>query len=219
MIAACLGHGCGDADARSDAALDGGTSATDGGPAARDARIPTDDGPPTDHDAAPAPTCAPAQLVSECGSRAVIRATAQLPDGAEPASGTLVTGLLHRRLGDGSMIGVPHTVEARPDVTMTPGDAIDLELDFCAGGEMWSEENCDFVLFAFVDMDGDTRPTDGEPLGSRTIEVSCRATESPCYALVLDCLDCSGPPPAGGCTCAGSCAGVASPARIVTCLP
>ena len=117
--------------------------------------------------------------------------------------------------------GFPHADGTASGVTMGPDTPAELAFDFCVGGEMWSEENCEYNLWAFLDQNGNGTLDAGEPAGRAVHELSCRATGPACWPVVLDCLDgmsCASFTDPGACPCATpSCEGVGSSSRIVTC--
>jgi hypothetical protein len=209
-----LSCGCGD---------DGGPPATDAGrdAGARDAGA--DAGSAGDAGAASDggnSRCVPATTDGLCGAKGMVRVVTSLGAGMPDATGTLVLHFDHYRLGMGSNGGVPHVAATYPAVPLSAASPVQVEFDHCLGGEMWSEENCEYNLWAFLDLDGDGALDAGEPAGRTLMEISCRSAEAGCEALVLDCLD--GPscaafadPPA--CRCASSCEGDGTAARIVTC--
>ena len=55
-------------------------------------------------------------------------------------------------LGQGSTGGLFHTSTSSPVVTVGPDTPTEIHFDFCQGGEMWSEDNCGFNLWGFVDL-------------------------------------------------------------------
>jgi hypothetical protein len=207
-------------------ACGGGTSDVDSGtmpPDVDSGSTGTDTGPPgVDSGSTPASCTAP-RVTSSCGPNAVVRVVATLPATAPAANGQLVGLLNHLRLGNGAAGGVPHTAGAQ-SVTLAPGGSSELQFDFCAGGEMWSEENCEYVLIVFVDANGNMTPDPGEPSGQTQVSISCHATSPPCASVTLDCtagascLSFADPP--GGCSCAApDCSAVGSSSRIILCSP
>lgn len=110
-----------------------------------------------------------------------------------------------------------HTIV--PDVDLAAGP-VEFAFDMCEGGEMWSEENCEYNLIAILDQDGSNSASSfladpGEPAHREVIDLSCH-TESPCFEFKLECLDgkeCVKFDEEATCACAD--ASCASP--IVTC--
>lgn len=123
--------------------------------------------------------------------------------------------LLHHRLGLGSEGGYDHSHVNIPDVDLADGP-VEFALDMCQGGEMWSEDACEFNVIAVLDTNGNNTapaeeffvnkvPDDGEA-ATRVgpIEISCTG-DSPCLDLVLECTDgqsCVSFSDPGGCSCA-----------------
>lgn len=140
----------------------------------------------------PAPQCEPVDSTGLCGDRAaIIRALVSIPSGASVTTGTLFVGLTHEYLGSGSAGGVYHISTTVPNVDLADGP-VSVELDMCQGGVMWSEENCSYQLFAFLDQDGNASsgnllPDPGEPASrQKGVELSCSG-KSECYELELKC--------------------------------
>ncbi len=154
-----------------------------------------------------AASCMPPTGASICGNdNSIVRGLATLPDGTAPAAGSLLVLLNHEYLGDGANGGVPHNGVALPGADFGAG-AVPFELDMCANGEMWSEENCDYIVSVTLDLDADNAIDPGEPTGRASIFLSCTG-DAPCVELVLDCTD--GPsclafedPPVCGCSSTG----------------
>ena len=86
---------------------------------------------------------------------------------------------------------MPHIGADLGEVDLDAGP-IDFELDMCAGGSMWSEENCSYQLIAVIDTNGNQTssnmvPDAGELAGRiASLDVSCHA-ETECLDLVIDC--------------------------------
>ncbi len=221
-------------------ACGGGGTTTDGGadvasadvPGGSDTTTPTDtpvgtDTPnptdtPTPTDTGSTAMCTIAPVASPCGAAASIRVTARLGAGMAPAMGNLVVNIAHLRLGMSTSGGVPHTGGTRAGVTVSPTASAETAFDFCAGGEMWSEGNCEYNLWGFIDRNANRMLDAGEPAGRAVVTVSCFATASPCFELVLDCVNgasCANfSPPSGACRCASpACPVRAGSSPINTC--
>jgi len=176
----------------------------------------------------PGPTECAQQGSSICGEEAsIIRVLARLPASAQgPAKGRLRLNLRHVRLGDGEHGGYPHVPLFGPaprfDVNLQPGQNATGWLDMCEGGIMWSEENCEFNLFAWVDFNNNEQVDPGEPAGRKIIDVSCHDGGSPCYTIDLDCTDgisCVAFNEPAVCQCVPEARGCRSPQEIITCTP
>ncbi len=143
-----------------------------------------------------APVCE-APPVSACGNEASwVQGTVRLsPDLVDaPTTGDIVVVLSHQMLGGGENGGFFHTSVIVEDADLT-GDPVPFQLDMCAGGSMWSEENCGYNLLVRLDTNGDHDdglnqvPDEGEPATRFTdIDVSCSSTAH-CLDVVLDCVD------------------------------
>lgn len=138
--------------------------------------------------------CAPVESASICGNEAsIVRVLARLPENAAPIRGRLKLNLRHLRLGEGSSGGYPHVPlggkAPRFDVDLRPGGAATAWLDMCEGGEMWSEENCEFNLFAWVDANNNELVDQGEPAGREIVSLSCHDDGSQCYTIDLSCTE------------------------------
>jgi hypothetical protein len=140
------------------------------------------------------PDC-PAPGPSACGNEAsVLRGTVRLAPALTPknTSGDLFIALAHEAYGGGKGGGYHfHTIENGVDLAAGP---VPFELDMCAGGEMWTEENCTYGLVVVLDGNGNNGPhlflpDEGEP-AARVPELTVSCTgESPCLDVVLDCVD------------------------------
>ena len=122
----------------------------------------------------------------------------------------------HYRLGNGANGGVGHTLATKAGVKLGAGKMAQLDLDMCAGGDMWSEENCEFWLYGFIDGNGNRELEAGEPAGHVVFDVSCYSDESPCVGITLTCTDgpsCVAFDDPGGCECRDPGCG----SSIVTC--
>lgn len=137
----------------------------------------------------------------------------------EDTTGDLQIILTHSNLGGAEAGGFLHTATSVSNVDLADGP-VDFAFDMCAGGEMFSEENCAYNVIAILDQNGNNGPNDyvpdeGEPafrLGE--VWVSCE-TASPCLTLELDCTagaDCVAYEDPGNCACDGGCN-----SNIVTC--
>jgi hypothetical protein len=133
--------------------------------------------------------CAPVVTQSACGNpNSIVRGTATLAVEGGPTVGNLLVLLNHEYLGGGADGGVPHTGVYWTNVELANGP-VPFEVDMCSNGEMWSEENCEFVLHVTLDLDADNTIDPGEPTGTTTaLFLSCSA-ESPCLDITLDCTD------------------------------
>ena len=134
--------------------------------------------------------CAPTGLSSACGrEQSIVRSLIRLGDGMPDSAGEVVVNLNHYRLGGGASGGVAHWGTTASAATVRAATPLQADLDMCAGGDMWSEENCEFWLWAFVDKNGNAGLDAGEPAGHALVTLSCRAAGAACVPLVLDCLD------------------------------
>jgi hypothetical protein len=129
---------------------------------------------------------------SSCGSDTSIVRGKVFLDGIDPdsTSGTLYVDFAHMNLGGGAGGGFSHIngwlSQGAADVGN--GGQVSFEFDFCLGGEMWSEENGDYHIHAFVDLNNNGSADQGEPAGTKRITLSCN--DSPhCEALPLNCVD------------------------------
>jgi len=155
--------------------------------------------------------CEPVISTGGCGTEAaIVRATIEIPPGASATQGALFFGISHEYLGGGATGGYYHTSKRIPNVDLSDGP-ISVELDMCTGGAMYSEDNCSYNFFAFLDLNDNADPNSflpdpGEPAASILgVNVSCQG-DSQCLNLVLDCEDGQNcvrfQDPAGGCECA-----------------
>lgn len=149
--------------------------------------------------------CSAAMVSSTCQPEAVIRVAARLGNGMSQATGTLRVTLAHYKLGGGAGGGVFHTNASTPNATVSPSVQAEVHFDMCSGGEMWSQENCEFNLYGFLDQNNNTLLDSGEPAGRLLVNVSCMNNGAHCFELVLDCTtgtSCIGfTDPGGGCQC------------------
>ena len=136
-----------------------------------------------------------APKASLCDNEAsIVRGRVSLAPGLVPdgTDGDLVLGLTHFRLGGEEEGGYHHIDSLVRNVDLADGP-VSFSFDMCDGGEMWSEENCEYNLIAILDLDKnngaeDWTPSKGEATGRQLIDLSCTG-ESPCVELVLDCVD------------------------------
>jgi hypothetical protein len=149
-------------------------------------------------------TCSGAQIPSGCGKpQSVVRVLATLGSGS--ASGPLRVTLAHLRLGNAGTGGVYHTDASSAPVTLGGGESTELQFDMCSGGEMWSEDNCEFNLWGYIDANGNGVLDVGEPAGRSVVSLSCTAAGAACVELALDCVDgtsCVAFQDPGSCSCA-----------------
>lgn len=140
---------------------------------------------------------------------------ASLPD----TTGDLQIILTHSNLGGAEGGGFLHTATTVPNVDLADGP-VDFAFDMCAGGEMFSEENCAYNLIAILDQNGNNGPSDYVPDEGEAafrlpdVWLSCDSA-SPCLTLELDCTDgadCVAYEDPGNCACDGGCN-----SNIVTC--
>lgn len=155
----------------------------------------SDDSPgeTTDDSGEPVLECAEPRA-SVCGNEAaVVRGTVRLDPALETevTEGTLVVVLTHEAYSGN--IGGGYHIDTRQTVDLAEGPA-EFQFDMCEGGEMWTEENCDYSLLVMVDTNGNNNasnylPDPGEPATRHAgLELSCEG-ESPCLDIVLDCVD------------------------------
>lgn len=149
--------------------------------------------------------CDPPVTQSACGNpNSIVRGTATVGDGA-PTTGTLLVSLTHQYLGDGASGGIYHISTTIPAVDFSAGP-VPFELDMCVGGEMWSEENCEFQISVTLDANGNGVIDAGDPTGKQFVFVSCTG-DNPCLELALDCTDgssCVAFPDPSYCACPGN---------------
>jgi len=129
-------------------------------------------------------------LKSACSDRSsVIRGQVTLGGGLTASTGDLFVALVHEVIG-GADGGAYHTSVAVQGVDLS--EPVPFALDMCAGGRMWSEENCEYSLQVILDLNGNQGPLNllpdpGEPAHRvKGIWLSC-AEASPCLDVVLDC--------------------------------
>jgi hypothetical protein len=153
-----------------------------------------------------APTgCTAANLTSVCGAQqSIVRVVAKLKAGMPDASGNLLIKLYHLRLGNGSTGGAFHTETRKDSVTIGAAKPVEVHFDMCSGSAMWSEENCEFNLWAFVDKNGNNRLDPGEPAARKVVSLSCHAAGPACHTLELGCtsgMSCVSFTSPGTCSC------------------
>jgi hypothetical protein len=157
------------------------------------------------NDASFQPTCGTASLTSSCGKPAsIIRTVVKLGANMADTSGTLVVDMNHYRLGSGATGGVAHVQATKPSVTVGTTTTTELDFDMCPGGEMWSEDNCEFWVYAFIDKNNNKTLDPGEPAGHVIENLSCFASGAACWGIVLDCTagaSCASFTDPGACAC------------------
>lgn len=199
------GESSSEASAESSSA--GGVASSDSGSAESSGESGTSGG---------ASVCDPPLTQSACGNpNSIVRGTVTVGDGA-PNTGPLLVSLTHQYLGDGASGGIAHFAGTIPDVDFAAGP-VPFELDMCAGGEMWSEENCEFQIAVTLDANANGIVDAGDPTGTQFVFLSCTG-DNPCLELALDCTDgssCLAFPDPGYCACSGNGASCNSP--IVAC--
>ncbi|MGF1467058.1 MAG: hypothetical protein ACFCGT_13075 [Sandaracinaceae bacterium] len=191
-----------------------------------------DDGPAADPDLGPPgvdagrdpSACEPAQVSGDCGPQGIVRTRITLTEEAQQTiTAPIVVNFFHYRLGQGAAGGVPHwTARSAGAVDLEPGVPVEIHFDHCRGGEMWSEDNCEYNLWAFADLNNDGALQVGEPAGRILMELSCVASHPACEDVVLDCPDgmacvAFDEPPACACGAEDVCAATGSRTRIITC--
>lgn len=183
-----------------------GCGGTTGGDGAADLAVARDLLPGGGDGGVVAPTCAAAKgVVSACNKeQSIVRVVVRLGDGMPDATGDVLLVLNHYRLGAGAQGGVGHTIKAKGGVTIGAATSAQIDFDMCEGGEMWSEENCEFWLYGFIDTNGNKGPDVGEPAGHAVLDISCHSDGPACVSLVLDCKDgesCAAFTDPGACAC------------------
>jgi hypothetical protein len=142
---------------------------------------------------------------SACGKpQSIMRVVTKLGGMLPDATGDVVVMMTHYRLGSGSTGGVFHTMATKTG-TVGVNTTLEVDFDMCAGGEMWSEENCEFNLWAFVDKNKNQLPDQGEPAGRIITNVSCKVSGMQCFGIVMDCTNgnsCISFQDPGACKCA-----------------
>ena len=164
---------------------DSGMTGGDSGPGT-DSGTGGDSGPGTDSGTTPTGMCTARTVSSSCGNQAVVRSRVLLGSGMGSMTGTVRVTLAHTSLGSLSSGGVYH-IDGTTSGAVSETVAAEVQFDFCGGGEMWSEENGGYNLWAYLDLNSNGALDAGEPAGNAIIELSCNATESPCHTIVLDC--------------------------------
>ena len=160
---------------------------------------------PSGTDASFNPTCGTASLTSSCGKpQSIIRTVVELGANMPDATGTLVIDMNHYRLGSGATGGIAHVQVTKPSVTVGTTTTAELDFDMCTGGEMWSEDNCEFWVYAFIDKNNNKTLDPGEPAGHAIENLSCFASGAACWGIVLDCTagaSCAAFADPGACSC------------------
>ena len=193
---------------------DSGMMGTDSGPGVDSGMMGTDSG-------TPGGSCAAPMVTSVCLPQAVVRVRALLGAGMASMTGTLRANLYHMNLGGGASGGFRHTGGSRAGVTISDTTAAEVHFDMCAEGEMWSEENCGYNLWVYLDRNGNSALDAGEPAGRTEVDVNCHDSAAGCHTVVLGCtagMSCAAFTDPGSCSCRSpNCAGIGSAGRISTC--
>jgi hypothetical protein len=203
-LAACSSNTTGD-DGGADGAMNGGDgSASDTGTGG-DGNGNTDTGTGNDSGTggdSGGGSCVAANLTSACGyPQSIVRAL--VTNTLASATGTLRVGINHYRLGSGASGGVPHVETAMANATVG-SMATQVNFDMCSNGEMWSEEDCEFSLWAYVDKNNNMQLDQGEPAGKTVVSISCHAAGQQCFNVSLTCMagaSCLSFSDPGACTC------------------
>jgi hypothetical protein len=226
-VGVVLAVGCGGGGAPADTGaqdvvqpVDASSDVTTDTPVPMDVPVDVPSNPDTGPaDTGTAPTCGPTAVTSTCGPAGVVRVAVQLGAGMANMTGTLVVNLNHYRLGSGATGGVPHTGTMQASFAASATMPGTIAFDMCVGGTMWSEDNCEFNLWGFLDRNGNGMLDAGEPAGRSVISISCHNNAVPCYSLTLDCMSgmsCAAFTDPGLCHCGTpACTGAG---RIVTCM-
>jgi hypothetical protein len=162
----------------------------------------------------PAPTC-DEPLESACGAAgSVVRGQVRVSSAIGRKRGDLFLALTHS-VYNGPLGGGYHIHTLIEDVDLS--EPVPFAVDMCAGGEMWSELNCEYGLVVILDTNdnqgvSNLLPDDNEPATRiDALELSCEA-DGPCLDVVLDCQgpDCVRFSDAPVCSCeAASCTNIA----------
>ncbi len=151
------------------------------------------------------PDCGALLVNSACGDDAsVVRVLALLGGGMSPTNGDLYVQLSHASQDGASSPGGFHTDSWSNGVTLDPSTPVEHHIDMCTGSAMWSEENGQFNLWAYLDTDGNGSLGAGEPAGQMLVDLSCHDSGSQCQTLVLDCTNgtsCVADGVGQGCSC------------------
>ena len=135
------------------------------------------------------PTCM-GTGTSACGKpQSIVRVVAKLGQGMPDMKGNVVATLSAYRQGMGSMGGVWHTNATTKDAMIGANTTAEVVVDMCAGGEAFSEENCEYNLWVFVDKNVNGVVDQGEPAGHSIVNVSCNVPDMQCFGVVLNCTD------------------------------
>lgn len=155
----------------------------------------TDDPAPTDsgtEPTTPPPPACDATVRSSCDNpSSIVQGHVRLGDGIDVTQGDLYIALMHEAY-DGAVGGGYHIATRIPNADLS--EPVPFAFDMCAGGEMWTEENCTYSLQVILDQNGDQSetnvlPSRGEP-SARVAEVRVSCSEAPpCLDVVLDCMD------------------------------
>jgi hypothetical protein len=110
----------------------------------------------------------------------------------DDGTGNLVVLLNHTQLGAGATGGVYHW-SVQQDAVDLVAAPVEVQLDMCSNGEMWSEENCGYQLIVILDKNGNNGaanavPDPGEPARAIPLDMSCKGPP-PCFDVELDCVD------------------------------
>ena len=139
----------------------------------------------------PPPAC-DAMMTSACGNpSSIVQGHVRLGDGIDVTRGDLLVALMHEAY-NGNAGGGYHYAITIPNADLS--EPVPFMFDMCAGGEMWTEENCTYALQVILDQDGDQSsvnvlPDVGEP-SARVAELRVSCHEAPlCLDVVLDCVD------------------------------
>jgi hypothetical protein len=201
---------CGSGDnTTGDAGTDAGVDATQQTDAGGSDTSTNQDSSPGDAsaggDSSFTPTCATATLASSCSkSQSIVRTVVKLGANMPDATGTLVVDMNHYRLGSGATGGIAHVQATKANATISATTTTELDFDMCTGGEMWSEDNCEFWVYAFVDKNNNKTLDPGEPAGHAIENLSCFASGAACWGIVLDCTagaSCAAFTDPGACAC------------------
>jgi hypothetical protein len=135
------------------------------------------------------PTCM-GTATSLCGKpQSIVRVVAKLGDGMPDETANVVVTQSLYRLGMGSSGGVWHTSGTTKGAKIGATTPVEVIFDMCAGGEMFSEDNCEYNLWSFVDRNVNGVLDQGEPAGHIIANVSCNAPGMQCFGIVLDCTN------------------------------
>ena len=102
-------------------------------------------------------------------------------------TGNIEVRLTHYALGQGSTGGYPHAKLLKPNMTIGPNTVAEVHLDMCSSAAMWSEEYCEYNLWAWLDLNSNKVLDANEPEGRMLVDVSCHDEGPKCHQLELDC--------------------------------